>query len=177
MHWFKHTHCHPVIAVCVCCVYWTCQEHQPVEIRGQILQNTSLNYLFRLNTLAHSLSMRLTNRIKFNVTSHDEKMTRISIPCICLLCTCHTHVMWHLCRHVIRVSPSKAWLKALCHFHHERICIKTTNFSLFNFCSFRQMHSFFRAGMNISGLSDRSSEEWKERRSRGDGKGGPGRYE
>lgn len=36
-------------------------------------------------------------------------------------------------------------LKALCHFHHERVSCKTTNFSLFNFCSFRQMHLFFRA--------------------------------
>lgn len=39
-----------------------------------------------------------------------------------------------------------ARLKALCHFHHERVSCKTTNFSLFNFCSFRQMHLFFRAG-------------------------------
>lgn len=59
------------------------------------------------------------------------------------------------CRHVYTQLPQRtvtsstypeAWLKALCHFHHERISCETTNFSLFNFCSSQQMHSFFRAG-------------------------------
>lgn len=39
-----------------------------------------------------------------------------------------------------------AWLKALCHFHHERVSIQTTNFSLSISAPFGQTHSFFRAG-------------------------------
>lgn len=51
--------------------------------------------------------------------------------------------------HIVESSTfpeAMAWLRALCHFHHERVSIETTNFSLFNFCSFQQMHPFFRGG-------------------------------
>lgn len=54
--------------------------------------------------------------------THPQKYTNTARLCTDDASSCH----------VIRVSWSKAWLKALCHFHHERISIKTTNFSPFS---------------------------------------------
>lgn len=44
----------------------------------------------------------------------------------------HTHAFMFCCCHVVSVAWSKTWLKALCHFHHKRISIMTTNFPLFS---------------------------------------------
>lgn len=48
----------------------------------------------------------------------------------------HNHTPWPLRAVTSSTFPeATAWLKVLCHFHHERVSCETTNFSLFNFCS------------------------------------------
>lgn len=70
-------------------------------------------------------------------------------PCMCadtLSLYNHARILLPKCTVTSSTFPgAAAWLKALCHFHHKRVSCKTTNFSLFNFCSFRQTHLFFRA--------------------------------
>lgn len=63
------------------------------------------------------------------------------------------------------ISPAAtAWFKAVCHFHHERS--KPLTFRSSTPAPFSRCIHFSEPSMNISGVSDRSSEEWKERRSR-----------
>ncbi len=60
--------------------------------------------------------------------------------------TCTHYGMLPPPRSVTSSTFPEARLRALCHFHHERVSCETTNFSPFNFGSSQQMHSFFRAG-------------------------------
>lgn len=123
-------------------VYKTCQSHQPVESWGQTWKNTPLSNGNTIDcSFIHCLRIRLWSLIILIILLH-LKWYYVTLIFSQLSYT-NTHI---IIQYTSSTSPeAMVWLKTLCHFHHVKVSIKTTNFSLFGSCYFWQKHSFFRA--------------------------------